>query len=351
MNKKTSKVSNQRIKTAQDLFKALSSDYYFDMHIPNFRVIRDKFDIEKKILNTKQIYCKYHPEFDIKSFDKFPIHFLKDIVKDDNIIYFDDTLILKELYKIMQLIDTTNNIIKYITTNNYTRHIQANKNITSQMNIHRNFLLPSTSVIRYRGEHRLNWHFLNNFRKEKKITKFFLQAMSLMDIEKIGMFYNEDKEIIEQILHFYEKRLIQKTTPNAVLKSLAILLHYEFKHYLNIGDDDSKMFIVDIMSNIYNTKVDDDGFNRKIHISSTIAFTPIFGAKKDQHFIDREKQIIKNLLIKDMRQQNPKIKIDYETIDIFLNEHLETQHLEYLKKYPNELLKINEKYSHLKPLN
>lgn len=343
--------SKQSQSTLQDLFKTLSQEYYFDMHIPNYKVINERFNLEQKIQNTKELYCKYHPNFDIKSFNKVPMHFLKEIVKNDSVIYLDDTLILKELYKIIYLIDMTNNINDFIKTKKYERHLKANKNITTQMNSHRKYLLVGSSPISYRGEHRLNWHFLNNFKKEKKITKFFLEAMVLKDIEKISGFYEMDEDKIIQILTFYENRLIQRTNQKAVLKSLGILLHYEFKYYLNIGDNDSQKLVVDIMSNIYDTKVNDDEFNRKIYLASTVSFNPIFAAKKNNHFLNKEKTIIRNLLIKDMRIQNPKMKIDYKVIDMFLEQHLKTQHLDYLGKYPSELLKINEKYSHLKSLN
>jgi len=351
MKKNSDEALNESNQTAQDLFNALLKDYYFDMYEVNYTVITDKFDIETKIKNTKQLYCKYHPDFDIKSFDKFPIHFLKDIVKDDTRIYFDNTLILKELYKIIALIDMTNYLQSYITTKQYQRHLKANKNITSQMNNHRKFVLPSSSPIHSRGEHRLNWHFLNNFRKEKKVTNFFLQVMVLTDLNKFVNFYNEENETVEKVLNFYRTRLTQKTTQQAILKSLGILLHHQFKKYLKIGDTKSKEYVSSFMAYIYDTKVNDDEFDRNIYIASTISFSPIFGAKKDKHFIDREKDIIKKLIIKDMRQQNPNVKIEYETIDMFLEQHLKTQHTEYLKKYPTELLKIKEKYSHLKSSN
>lgn len=36
----------QTQKTAQDLFKALLNDYYFDMHEVNYIVLTDKYDID-----------------------------------------------------------------------------------------------------------------------------------------------------------------------------------------------------------------------------------------------------------------------------------------------------------------
>ena len=172
--------------------------------------------------------------------------------------------------------------------------------------------------------------------------------MALQDAYKISAIYDKkEKEKTEKIFHFYENRLTQKTTQKAVLKSLGILLHYEFKHYLKIGDTKSKELITDMMTSIYNTKVNDDEFNRHIYLASTVSLFPIFGAKKNKHFIQREKDIIKNLLIKDMRKDKKDIKINYSDIDLLLEQHLETQHIEYLKKQPIELLKINEKYSHL----
>lgn len=230
----------------------------------------------------------------------------------------------------------------------YERHIKANSNITSQMNMHKNFMYKTYNSVKYNGEHRINWHFLNNLKKEKKITNFFLQSMALSDPYKIASIYDDkEQEKTEKIFHFYENRLTQKTTQSAILKSLGILLHYEFKYYLKIGDTKSKELITDMMASIYNTKVNDDEFNRHIYLASTVSLFPIFGAKKSKHFIKREKDIIKNLLIKDMRKENQDIKINYSDIDLLLEQHLETQHIEYLKKQPIELLKIKAKYSHL----
>ena len=318
------------------------------MYEVNYYVVNDKFNIDKKILNTKQLYCKYHPNFDIKSFNKFPKHFVKKIVKKDTVICFDSTLIFKKLYTILALIDNTNILTKFITTRKYERHIKANSNITSQINMHKNFMYQTYNSIKCNGEHRVNWHFLNNLKKEKKITNFFIQSIVLGDPYKISSIYDKkEQDKTEKIFHFYENRLTQKTTQKAVLKSLGILLHYEFKHHLKIGDTKSKELITDMMASIYNTKGNDDEFNRHIYLASTVSLFPIFGAKKSKHFIKREKDIIKNLLIKDMRKENKDIKINYSDIDLLLEQHLETQHIEYLKKQPIELLKINEKYSHL----
>jgi len=141
---------SENIDIEQNLQNTLSNDYHFDMYEVNYHVVKDNFNIEKKILNTKQLYCKYHPTFDIESFNKFPTHFLKEIVKKDIVICFDDTLIFRELYKIIAWFDNTNTIQEFITSKKYKRHIKANSNITSQMTLKNTklfFLLPILLIL------------------------------------------------------------------------------------------------------------------------------------------------------------------------------------------------------------
>ncbi len=272
------------LKTLHSLMGSLTDEYYFDMYEPNFHKIQGNYTIKHKIENTKEVYCKYHPDFDIETFNKFPNHFLEKIVENDTTIYFDEKYIYLELYKILYLLDTTIYHRKYIKTSKYNKRVKANnKSLTTQKNSHKKNILPSSNIYD-KGEHRLNYHYLNNLQKEKKVTKFFLQTMTLYDLEKVAMLYKEKRDNVKKTIHFLEDRLIQKTADEAILKSLGILLHYEFKNYLKIGDDDSKKYIADIMSYIFNAIVNDDEFNRYVYLISTISFFPIFGIKGTGNF-------------------------------------------------------------------
>lgn len=349
MKKQSQIIYKKELKTLQNLIKSISSEYYMDMHVDNYLKIQGKYTLKHKIENTKNMFCKYHPDFDIETFNKFPDHFLEEIVENDTTIYFDEKYIYLELYKILFLIYLTMQLQKYIKTSKYQKHLKKNKNLKSQKRSHKQFILPS-SYISDKGEHRLNYHYLNSLLKEKKATKFFMYILTLMDLEKVAMLYKEKKEHTKKLLSFIENRLIEKTTDKSILKSLGILLHYEFKKYLKIEDLKSKDYITDIMKFVFETSIDYDGFNRHIYMTSTIYYFPIFGAKKTNHYLNKEKKLIKDFMFKHF-YNNKAYKFDSKILDKFFDIHLKTQHLQYLDKYPSELFTINKKYSHLKPFN
>ena len=349
MNKKIQQNSKLSVKAVQNFFKELSSDYYFDMYEPNYHEIKGNYTIKNKIENTKEIFCKYHPKFNLEDFNKLSNSYLEDIVENDTTIYFDEKYIYLELYKILFLIQQTMELREYIKTSKYKKYLKDNKNLTKQKNNHKSNILPSSNLYD-KGEHRLNYHYLNNLQKENKTTKFFLQIIVLTDIEKVAILYKGKRENIIKTINFLENRLVQKTTQPAILKSLGILLHHEFKNYLKIKDTKSKELIVDIMSSIFDVKVNDDEFNRCVYITSTVSYIPIFGASKNKYYLEREKKLIRDILLKDFNQ-NKQYKLNKKVLEQALDTHLKSQHLEYLKKYPIELLKIKEKYSHLEASN
>lgn len=71
-------------------------------------------------------------------------------------ICFENILIFRELYKILALIHNTNLKREFIESPKYKRHIKVHSNVTSQMNIHKNFIYKTYNSIKSNGEHRIN---------------------------------------------------------------------------------------------------------------------------------------------------------------------------------------------------
>ena len=332
--------------------KYVKNKYYNDLYIENYTYPVDIYYKKDVIENTLNYYIHHHPTFNINQFNQLSNECLEQLVKDDKTICIDNQNIYKELYKIIWLIDCTFEALSFIKRPQYPKKYFAQnqsdkKKINTQLKNHKKMIVGNQSISS-RGEIRANWYFYNLFKKNKELSQFFMNLYTIVDIQKASFLYEESIDIVEKTLHFFEDKLIQKTTKNKLIKSLGILLHYEFKNFLNIKDTQSKELIAEIIPYVFDVdKPNDEEFNQHIYLSSTLSFFPIFGASSKNPYSEQKQQEIKRMFIKILKTENYRTQIKNKQLNQGIKELLEQPHNMFLQKYPVEFFRINPKYSTL----
>lgn len=329
-----------------------NKNYIQDLYLENYTYPIDIHYKKDIINNTLNFYLKYHPTFNINAFNQLSLSTLEEIIKHDKVIKIENQIIYKELYKIIWLINITFEALKFINQSNYPKKYFADiqsdkKKVTREKNRYKNIII-SNNAISSKGELRVNWYFYTLFKKNKDLLKFFLNIYTLTDITKASLLYTENEDTVTKILKFFNDKLIQKTTPKALIKNLGILLHYEFKNYLKVKDTKSKELISEIIPYVFDEESpNDEEFNNYIYLSSTLSFLPIFGSsKKNPYPVNKQKQI-KSMFIKILKSENPKTRINHSSFTSEIKGLLESSHIIFLQKYPLEFFRINPKYSSL----
>ena len=333
-----------------DLLKFTSKDYIFDLYESRYIIPSGVKSHEYYINKTLDLYFEYHKTLNPNFFNKVKDLFIE-IVKNDKIIELDNKIILKELYKILFLIDNTNQLLDFISQPSYPKKYFASyqsdkREINREKKRHKNMIVKAKTPIVHKGEHRLNWWFNDMFAKNQKVVKFYLHIFTLIDLERCNFIKKESKELQLKVINFLESKLIQRTGENDILKSLSILLHSELKHFLKIKDTKAKEQVTQIMLNLYNYKPNDEEFNKTIYFRSSIKFMPIFGAKKDSHYDTNEIFFIKTNILKELSTKKQK-DFDNNEFDKLFELMLKKPHIQFLNKYPVELFRKNPKYSTL----
>jgi hypothetical protein len=333
-----------------DLLKFTSKDYIFDLYESRYIIPSGVKSAEYYINNTLDLYFEYHKTLNPNFFNKVKDLFIE-IVKNDKIIELDNKIILKELYKILFLIDNTNQLLDFISQPSYPKKYFASyqsdkREINREKKRHKNMIVKAKTPIVHKGEHRLNWWFNDMFAKNQKVVKFYLHIFTLIDLERCNFIKKESKELQLKVINFLESKLIQRTGENDILKSLSILLHSELKYFLKIKDTKAKEQVTQIILNLLNYKPNDEEFNKTIYFRSSIKFMPIFGAKKDSHYDINEKFFIKTNILKELSTKEQK-DFDNNEFDKLFELMLKKPHIQFLNKYPVELFRKNPKYSTL----
>lgn len=330
----------------ENILSLIPSDYRVDYYIPNYKELlwNSLSNRDKYLQNTIDLYKKYHEDFDTKRVKPILDEFSR-IIKYDSVILFDDTLIYKELYKILGLIDITfkaqellNNPKEYPTG---FAKIQSDK---KQLNSYKRFYKASIIGpyrVSNRKEARLKYWVSTLYLKKKNIVNFFLYGLLVGDLVKVESL-EEDTEANNLFLANLDYFLMQKTTISAVVKSLGILLYSEFNQYLKINKHDSEVMMKSIIYELFREPVNVYEFDKHISIKSSLPFLPIFGASKKSHLEDYDEDFIKNKLYNEVCEYYP---IDEKTFNISYNSYMKTPHIQFLLKYPVELLRKNPKYS------
>lgn len=85
--------------TLQNILSYINNEYYIDLYLPDFKPTSgvDLSNRNKLVENTITTYKIHHEFFDDKKI-KFINDDLLEIVKHDEVVYFQQTYIYKELY-------------------------------------------------------------------------------------------------------------------------------------------------------------------------------------------------------------------------------------------------------------
>ena len=332
----------------QDLINSISEDYKFDLYEQRFIVSKGVRTSKYYINDTIELYSHYNDELD-ENFLNAVKSTLEDIVKNDIVISLDDKIILKELYKIIFLINSTNKALDFISSKNYPKKFLAGyqsdkKEIAKEAKKHKGMIVNSRVNIISKGEHRLNWWFHHILNMNPKLTKYYLNMFTLIDLEKCTFIEKEDEKVIEKFFNFLNSKTVQMTTENAILKNLSILLYDELKYFLKIEEKNIEPLITELMFKLYNYKPNYEEFNKVIYLRSTINYFPIFGAKRNTEFDKKEKNFIRSNILKDAELNNIK-DFYYKSFDMTMELLFKKPHTQFLLKYPVEFFRKNPKYS------
>lgn len=343
---KTNEADQSTIETLETFLTALLTEYHHDMYLLNYQSVlwvnlSDKY---KLLDNTIAKYKEHHDHFDERKIKTVYEEFYK-LIQYDEIISFQHTLIYKELYKILHLIDNT--IQMQFLLNDSSQYptgfaeIQSDmKEIKSRRRHYKKCLIGDTAM-KNKGEARLRYWLMTLYYQNKELFKFFLHSFTNFEVEKMKL-TNEDKKHIELVLENFEFFLTQKTTINAVIKSLGILLYWEMKYLLKINEKTSNECVQNIIFNLFNQDLNAHEFNRHISIKSTIGKFPIFAASKKNNLNGKEVLFIKRKLLQEVERVLPNVGSSFEP---FFDSFIKTPHIQYLQKYPVEFFRINPKYS------
>lgn len=289
---------------------------------------------QEHIDNTIDLFAK-HQNFDKRFFNSIKSIFRK-LIKNDVLVYLDEQLVLKELYKILLFIKKTNDFLDFKDTKEYNNKFFVKHN--NKLKILKSMKLNKSQVLNQElfnlGEQRINWHYKSMYLKNKNLTIFYSYMFSLIDLDDLKLDYNLNSKI-ELVKFHVNNLLVFNTNENDILKSLSIYLYFQFKFYLKQKNNYSKELTQEILFNLFNYTPNFEEFDKTIYIKSMILDTPIFGAKKEDHFNIHEKQF----LIKNLSNELP--FFDKRTSEYLVKEFLKYSHISYLQKYPVELFLKN----------
>ena len=335
--------------TLENVLSSLSGEYIVDMFIIDYyKPIWHNLSSQNKnnyLENTINTYVKYHDDFDYQRIESINKH-LREIIEYDEVIEFEGALIYKELYKILWLIHITFQAEEILLEKDYPRDfgkLQSDKKkINTKRRIYKNLLVGGDRLLN-RKEARFRYWTYTLYNKNKNLVNFFLHGFLIGDLVKIKALH-EEGEVRDLLLSNLKFFLMQKTTIGAVIKSLGILLYGEMTHYLNIPKNKSKNNVNWIIDALFNDSVNTDEFYGHISIKASLGDLPIFGSSKKSQYLDEEKDFIKRKILKDIQEF---ASIDKETFENSYNSYIKNPHIQFLAKYPQELLRENPKYSDL----
>jgi len=332
----------------KNLLSSISNDYYVDLYLIDFKEAKgvDLSDREKFINNTIKKYREHHKDFQNEKL-KSIIEYFHKIIINDTVIHFEDTLIYKELYKILFLIHNTFNAQTLLNDPKaypagfaeiqsdmkevkvFRKHNR--KNIIGTYRLHKN----------YRGQSRFRSWFTTIYIKNKTLAKFFTHIFLTTDLVKVKELY-EDLETSKLLLNELEYILLQITSVSKVIKSFGILLYWEMIKYLKIHKDDAEVYTKSVIYELFKENFNSEELHKVIEIKSSLGFLPIFGASKNASLYCDDREFLYHRFFKEIQKD---ITITNEEFEPIFDSYIKTPHIQYLSKYPVELFRLNPKYS------
>ena len=331
----------------RNILVQLSDEYIVDMFLTNYqKPIWHNLSSSNKnnyLENTINTYVKYHEEFEVQKIQSIKKQ-LREIIEYDEVIEFEGELIYKEFYKMLWLIDVTFQAEELLLEKDYPRDfgkLQSDKKrINTKRTLYKKLIVGDDRFLN-RKEARLKYWTYTLYYKNKNLVNFFLHGFLIGDLVKIKALH-EEGEIRDLFLSNLKFFLMQKTTIGAVIKSLGILLYGEMTHYLDIPKNKAKDHVHWMIDALFNDTVNTDEFYGYVSIKASLGDLPIFGASKISQYADEERKFIKRKLLEDIQGLT---SIDKETFENSYNSYIHKPHIQFLAKYPQELLRENPKYS------
>jgi len=337
---------NQTEQIIQKLLTSLSKDYYWDYYLSDFKKV-DGVNLSNKpkiIKATIQKYKEHHPKFQDNKIKDIQNHFLK-MVENDTIIYFQDTQIYQELYKILYLLDTTFKVQKLL--NNSKEYPKGFAKIQSDLKQVKSFRqhykknLIGLYKLVGKGQSRLRYWITTGYIYNKNLTKFFTHLFVVGDFIKVKDFH-DDVDTTKLVLNELDFFLMQRTTISKVIKSFGILLYWEMIKHLEINRKNAEEYTSHIIYYLFKEKFNVNELHRSIELKSSIGYYPVFGTSKKASLSKDEQQFISNKFYKQIQDYVPMEQDDFTPL---FESYIKTPHIQYLEKYPVELFRQNPKYS------
>jgi len=339
---------NELQTTLQKILASVSEDYYIDYYLVNFKPANgvNLSDRHKIIDNTIKKYKEHHEDFQDEKL-KSVIEYFKKIITHDTVIHFENTLIYRELYKILFIIDITFNAQELL--NDSKAYPSGFAEIQSDMkevklfkrknrdNIIGYYRLPKS----YRGSSRFRNWFATIYIKNKALARFFTHLFLTADLVRVKEFH-EDEEVSKKLIEELEYILMQQTVISKVIKSFGILIYWEMKKFLSIDKDDAEVYTKTIIYELFKENFNAEELYKVVEIKSSLGFFPIFGASKKASLKSEEKQFIHNKFFKEITKNTEISKKEFEPL---FDSYIRTPHIQFLHKYPVELFRQNPKYS------
>jgi len=310
--------------------------YNFDLYEFNYKIPNGVKTNDNYIKETINLFKSFHDDFDENKLIN-NINIFEEIIKNDKLISIHNKIILKEFYTIIFFIYETqinlNTLNKESYPNNYFAKLNTDKReikklSDKQRREYNNVKIPLSKLSR--KEHKLFSRLLKVYYKDKIFFELIISSFVINDIEKIKLFDNIDEERINIIFNLLNYFTMQKTTKRAIIKSFAILLFNKLNKYLDMNIIDSERNTDLIIEYLFDVKINTSNIDNIIYISSLLNSIPIFGAKRKSHYTSNHLKTIKTIIFQNQTT----------SLEKYIKKGLHSFHLQYINKYPIELLKI-----------
>lgn len=334
--------------TIKKILESITDNFFIDYYLVDYKLANgvNLSDRNKIIDNTIKKYKEHHEDFQREKLKPI-IEYFQKIIINDTIIHFQDTLIYKELYKILLIIHSTFNAQELLNDSKtypdgfakiqsdlkevklFRKHNK--KNVVGKYRLHKT----------YRGQSRFRTWFSTLYIKNKSLAKFFTHIFLTADLVRVKEFH-EDEEVSKKLIEELEYILMQQTTISKVIKSFGILIYWEMIKYLGVHKNDAEVYTKAMIYELFKENFNAEELHKVVEIKSSLGFFPIFGASKKTSLKDDEKQFIHNKIFNQIQKNT---SITTEEFEPLFDSYIRTPHIQFLGKYPVELFRQNPKYS------
>lgn len=329
-----------------DLFNTVNEKYILDKYI--FPKLTTKAKTSKKyyVDDTIKIYKEFHPDFNLNISKDVRDIFTNQIATKDTYAQLGDKLVLKEIYSILFHIHQTHLQLDIVKSEDYpnayfAKYDQDFRNIERLAQKYKKQIFdPEDGVpVSDKSEILFKWRLFTLYNKNKKLFEYYLNSMVIGDINCIVGFNDFESKDTKLFIDMLSYLSTQKTTPGVIKKSLWIMIYFKLVKNLHFTATEAEHLTYELMLNLFNYSL--SSIDKKIYIRSIVNGLPVFGASRNSYYTIDQYNFIKSTIIKEWNDSS----VIKEKIDDILKSNINKPYALPIKKYPNELLKLNPKYS------